>query len=280
MKVRDHRLRNDDNTVVPFESTPNKGGKLKGGKPKFVIIHYTAGGSARSAINTFRRAGANVSAHLVIGHDGEVTQMGKFDERLFHAGASQWKGLSGLNSHSVGIEIANWGKLDEGPTGWKSWAGTPVSDDRVILAAHRNAPGAVHGWEMFDGAQIDATAAAVAAIAAEYGLGPDAVLGHDDISPGRKIDPGPAWDMERFRARVFGRAEDGPEVAPAFKVTAGSGLNMRDGPGVGHAKIKKLAKGAKVVRIEADGVWWLVAEIVGGEEDQTGWVHSRWLEQA
>jgi N-acetylmuramoyl-L-alanine amidase len=280
MKVRDHRLRNDDGTVVPFENTPNKGGKLKGGKPKFIIIHYTAGGSARSAINTFKNDANDVSAHLVIGHDGDITQMGKFDERLFHAGASKWKGISGLNSHSVGIEIANWGKLTEGPTGWKSWAGTAISDDRVILAEHRNFPGATHGWEIFDEAQIAATAAAVSAIAKEYGLGADAVLGHDDISPTRKVDPGPAWDMDRFRAHVFGRAEEGEEEAPVFKVIADSGLNMRDGPSVEHAKIKKLAKGAKVAKIDSSGVWWFVAEIVGGAEDQTGWVHSRWLEMA
>lgn len=277
MKVRDHRLRNDDGTTVPLINTPNKSGRLKGGKPRFVVIHFTAGASAQGAINWFRNPDARASAHLVIGHDGGVTQMGKFDEKLWHAGSSSWAGLTGLNSHSVGIEIANWGGLQGGWGAWRSWTGAAVPDERVIEAAHKNRPGLVQGWEIYDEAQIDATAAAVRALADAYGLGPEAVIGHDDISPIRKTDPGPAWDMDRFRARVFGRADEGGEEAALFSVTAESGLNMRKGAGVEHEAIKLLAAGTRVAVVERAGLWWLVTEMIDGREDQTGWVHSRWL---
>jgi len=280
MKVRDHRLRNDDGTTVPLINTPNKRGSLKGGKPKYVVIHFTAGGSAQGAINWFKNPDAKASAHLVIGHDGAITQMGKFNERLWHAGKSKWNGHSGLNSHSVGIEIANWGGLKGDWGGWRSWTGKLVPDDRVIEAAHRNSPGHVQGWEIYDEEQIDATAATVRALADEYGLAAADVIGHDDISPIRKTDPGPAWDMDRFRARIFGRSDDGDETQEVFKVAANSGLNMRKGPGVDNDVVKLLASGANVALVERSGLWWMVAELVGGKEDSTGWVHSRWLTAA
>lgn len=276
MKIRNGRLYHDDGSAVGFEKTRSQGGKLKGGKPRYVIIHYTAGATARGSVGWFRNPDAKVSAHLVIGHDGSITQMVKFEETAWHAGRSSWQGKKGLNDYSVGIEIANWGVLQGGWGRWKSWTGTSVPDERVIEAAHRNAPGWVRGWEIFDGAQIDATIAATQALVSAYGIKPEEVLGHDDISPVRKSDPGPAWDMERFRARVFGRSEDGADLEQ-FEVTAASGLNLRRGPGIEHEKIRKLDQGTKVALVERHDLWWLVAIIVDGQEDETGWVHSKWL---
>jgi len=280
MRIRNHRLYGDDGRAIPFDETPNKSAHgLDGGAPKFIVIHYTAGGSARSAIDSFNNPARKASAHLVIAHDGSITQMGRFNDRLWHAGASRWKDLTGLNSHAVGIEIVNWGWLKGGPGNWRSWAGTRLPDDRVIVAEHRNHPGWRPGWEIFEEAQIATTAGAVAAIAEGYGLGAEALLGHDDISPERKQDPGPAWEMERFRVAVFGRAEEEPETArvPRYRVTAHSGLNMRVGAGIEHGKIETLKNGTEVALVERLGTWWLVAVIKGGVEDATGWVHSRWL---
>lgn len=278
MKVSKHRLLEDSGKGVPFDDTPNKKGLLKGGKPKYIIIHYTAGGSAQGAINTFNNPASKASAHLVVGHDGAITQMAKFNERCWHAGTSRWKNLVGLNSHSVGIEIANWGWLNGKAGNWKSWVGTPVPDDRVVEAAHSH-DGVMRGWEIFDAEQIESCVEIVRALAAAYKLGPEHILGHDDISPGRKQDPGPAWDMDRFRSAVFGRdAEDGA-VEPTYRVESQTGLNMRKGPGVGNEKIKNLKDGTNVIKIEAQGAWWLVSEIVKGKPDDTGWVHSNWLQR-
>ena len=279
MKVSKHRLLDSSGKGVPFDETPNKKGLLKGGKPKYIIIHYTAGATAQSAINVFNNPAHQASAHIVLGHDGAITQMAKFNERCWHAGQSRWQGVTGLNSHSVGIEIANWGWLNGGAGNWKSWVGTRVPDDRVIEAAHRN-DGVTRGWEIYDPEQIVACIDIVRAIAKAYGLGPKEVLGHDDISPGRKQDPGPAWDMERFRSAAFVRNDDGDSFQLTYRVESNSGLNMRTGPGVENEKIKNLPDGTVVVKVETQGAWWLVSEIVGGTPDDTGWVHSNWLRMA
>ena len=83
--------------------------------------------------------------------------------------------------------------------------------------------------------------------------------------------------MDKFRALVFGRDADEWDDLK-YKVRSNSGLNMRDGPGVNFNKIKNLADNTVVNVIDRDGVWWLVAEIVDGEDNTTGYVHSRWLQ--
>lgn len=276
MKVSNHRLLHANGKGVTFDETPNKSGKLKGGKPKYVIIHYTAGGTAKSAVNVFNNKAHKASAHIVLGHDGAITQMARFDEKCWHAGKSRWDGIVGLNSHSVGIEIVNWGWLTGGAGNWKSWTGTSVPDDRVIVATHKNETSA-RGWEIYDPAQLEACIDMVRAIAEAYGLGPQHILGHEDISPGRKQDPGPAWDMDRFRSAVFGRDDESGDVEQRYRVESSSGLNLRMGPGIGNDVIEKLKDGTEVIKIEAQGAWWLVAKLVKGVPDVTGWVHSNWL---
>lgn len=279
MRVKSHRLYGFDNRAIDFVKSPNKSSKgLSGGKPKYIIIHYTAGGSTKSAVQTFKNPKSNASAHLVIGHDGEVIQMGKFNEKLWHAGKSKWKGLVGLNSHSVGLEIVNWGMLKGGPGNWKSWVGTSVPDHRVLYERHKN-ESVKRGWEVYNETQVDSCVHIVRAIADAYGLGPEHVLGHDDISPDRKVDPGPAWDMKRFRAAVFGRVEDGGEQRELYEVAAKSGLNMRKSPEIGDNLIEKLPNGTLLEKVGEEGAWWMVAKMVGGEPDKTGWVHSRWIEE-
>ena len=276
MQIKNHRLHQDVGSAVGFEGTPNKGGVLSGGQPRYVVMHFTANGSARGAIDWLSNRQAKASAHLVVGPDGAVTQMVDLNAKAWHAGKSSWKGLCGLNSHSVGIEMVNWGGLQGTRGGWKSWTGVPVQDGRVIESAHRNSPGQLRGWEIYDAAQIDAAASIVGAIADAYGIGPREVIGHDDISPIRKTDPGPAWDMDSFRALVFGSAEDDADT-DLFEVSASSGLNMRAGSGVGAPAIELLPTCTKVTVVERDGLWWLVSKIKDGQPDTTGWVHSNWL---
>ena len=271
-----HRLLFSNGKAVPFDETVNKSGTLKGGKPKYVIIHYTAGGSAKSATDTFKKPERQASAHFVLGHDGTITQMAKLNEKCWHAGRSKWKNLTGLNSHSVGIEIVNWGWLKGGPGNWRSWVGTPIDDNRVIEATHKNG-GVTRGWEIYPEAQVMACVDIVRAMVEKYNLGPECILGHDDISPGRKQDPGPAWDMDKFRSLVLGRADDDGDIASLYHVESQSGLNMRKGAGISFDTIKTLKNGTQVLQIETQGAWWLVTEIVANKPDITGWVHSYWL---
>ncbi len=276
MQIKNHRLHQDIGSAVAFERTPNQGGVLSDGQPKYVVMHFTANGSARGALNWLSSPQAKASAHLVVSPDGAVTQMVNLNEKAWHAGRSSWKGLNGLNGHSVGIEMVNWGGLQGMRGGWKSWTGVPVPDGRVIESAHRNSPGQQRGWEIYDAAQIDAAANLVGAIADAYGIGPREVIGHDDISPIRKTDPGPAWGMESFRALVFGDADDDADI-DLYEVSAASGLNMRAASGVGATVVELLPKGTRVMAVERDGLWWLVSKMKDGQPDTTGWVHSNWL---
>lgn len=277
MKVDNrHRLVNDAGQLVPFVRTPNQGGPLAGGQPEYLIIHYTAGATADGAISWFRNPAAQASAQLVIGHNGATTQMATFDQTAWHAGRSSWKGINGLNSHSVGIEIVNWGLLHGGSGNWKSWAGSSVPDNRVIMARHKNfEPQVTHAWEVFDEDQLEAAIAAAAAIVSRYAIPEANILGHDDIAPIRKQDPGPAFPMSLFKAKVFGRAE---ATGTAMKVQSATGLNLRTGPGISFAAITLLADGTKIIPMGSDGVWFEVTTLnAAGAEDKTGWVHSKWL---
>jgi N-acetylmuramoyl-L-alanine amidase len=188
----------DGGTPVPFVPTRNMGGPFAT-PPEIGVIHFTGGGSARSSAAWFgdpRNRGS--SAHVVIERDGSVIQCVPFDRQAWHAGVSSWRGLNGLNRWSWGIELANWGWLKRVGADWADGAGRLVPS--AVLAVHRNGnPGGEAGpigWEPYPPAQVAAAAALCRA------LGVREVVGHDDIAPRRKSDPGPAFDMPAFRAAV------------------------------------------------------------------------------
>lgn len=111
--------------------------------------------------------GRRVSAHLLVGRDGAITQYVPFEQRAWHAGASSYQGRPGCNDFSIGIELEGTDEL-------------PYSD-----------------------AQYLTTAALIAALCRSYGtLSRQRVVGHSDIAPGRKTDPGPAFDWQRLRAEL------------------------------------------------------------------------------
>jgi len=109
-------------------------------------------------------AAQRVSAHALIRRDGQIVQYVPFGERAWHAGQSTYRGRSGCNDFSIGVELEG---ADD----------TPYAD-----------------------AQYLALAALTAALLAAYAsLTPQAIAGHSDVSPGRKTDPGPSFDWPRFR---------------------------------------------------------------------------------
>jgi N-acetylmuramoyl-L-alanine amidase len=209
MKIRNHRLAQDDGTALPYLASPHVGTALHA---RFLVIHYTAGSSAAGTIAWFRNPSSKVSAHLVIARDGKVTQMVSFNREAWHAGQSRWGNLSGLNHHSIGIELDNAGCLIRSGGKWVSpLTRRSYPDSEVTVAVHKNDPPGTppSGWHAYSPEQIEATLECGMALVSQYRLAD--VLGHDDIAPGRKRDPGPDFPMTSLRARLMGRGDDHPE---------------------------------------------------------------------
>lgn len=160
---------------------------------RFLIMHFTAGATALSSINFWKTSEAKgANAHIVIDRDGTIYQCRPFNRTAGHAGKSFWrdpntgKGYENLNSCSIGIEFANGG--DSFPTRFSSLPAT--------RAKHKNG-GPMTDWETYPKAQIDAGSALSKLLVERYNL--DDLVGHDDIAPDRKNDPGPAFPLNQFR---------------------------------------------------------------------------------
>jgi N-acetylmuramoyl-L-alanine amidase len=178
--------------------------------PRYIVVDYTAG-TAKAAISVWSRPEVRGSAHLLIARDGSVTQFVPFDYGAWHAGRSQWGSVSGLNRHSIGIALENWGKLTSSGDGWTTYAGGPVPESEVAVLRHKS-ESTDAGWQTYTDAQLAALEAVVAAIRGSIPQIVD-MIGQDDISPDRKLGPGPAFPMEDVREATFDRrlALDPPE---------------------------------------------------------------------
>jgi N-acetylmuramoyl-L-alanine amidase len=180
---------------VSFVQSPNMGGALK---PEAIVLHYTAGPSLERAVTTLTSPKRpKRSAHVVVGPDGRTVQLVSFNRQSWHAGTSEWAGRESLNKWSVGIEMVNPGWLKQRDGKWLTWWGEVVPDKDVIVTRHKHG-GKVLGWRTYPDAQVAATYAICAALCDKY---PDIklLLGHDDVAPGRKKDPGPAFPIDKLR---------------------------------------------------------------------------------
>jgi N-acetylmuramoyl-L-alanine amidase len=275
MKIGNHRLLQDDGNAISYVASPHTGGVIA---PRFLIVHYTGGSSAAGTISWFRDPASEVSAHLVIGRDGGITQMVPFNRAAFHAGTSRWGSVSQLNRHSVGIELDNAGLLVQSGGKWVSRLtrkSYPAS--QVTVAPHKHQPPGTppSGWHAYTAAQIEATLACGMALVRHYGLRD--ILGHDDIAPGRKCDPGPDFPMDSVRARLLGRGDSHPE---RYRTTAR--LYVRSGAGPEYPALPgtPLPLGTEVEVLAKNGTWWQVDVVgeVNGVMDIVGWSHSKYLQ--
>lgn len=278
MKIADHRLLNDQGSSIPFQPSPNHRGALA---PRFLVMHYTAGRSAESSAGWLCDPRAKASAHLVIGKEGKVIQLVPFNVVAWHAGVSSWNDggtqLVGMNQYSIGIELDNPGRLVRQGGKWRALAlGIDYPDSDVLKATHKHETSPA-GWHIYPQAQLDAAMEIAALLFETYHL--KDVIGHDDIAPARKSDPGPAFPMESFRGRLIGRADDGPPTLSQFTTT--TALNIRIGPGTQHAPIlaAPLPMGTRVAVLASQGSWRQVdvLDVIGGLADIQGWVHGRYL---
>lgn len=225
MKIHDHHLVPDGQDAnIQVERSPNHGGKFPANQPDTIVIHYTAGRSAKSAVKTLMREGSGVSAHLVMAREGEIYQLVPFDTVAWHAGPSTWAGRTGLNKYSIGIEIDNAGPLTRtGDGNFAAWFGGSYAAADAIEGVHRNER-VSRFWHRYSEIQIEQVEEICALLIARYGI--TTIVGHEEIAPGRKNDPGPAFPLDKLRTRLLleKRSADDGAPQPAVVVPAPAAL--------------------------------------------------------
>ncbi|SKB71029.1 N-acetylmuramoyl-L-alanine amidase [Parapedobacter luteus] len=147
-------------------------------KPNYVIIHHTAQDSLAQTLRTFTVPHSEVSAHYVIGRDGEVYQLLNDYVRGWHAGAGKWGSVTDLNSVSLGIELDN------------------------------------NGNEPFPEAQLYSLLNVLDTLKRKYNIPTANFIGHSDIAPARKVDPSAFFPWKRLAERGFGLWPDNELVEP------------------------------------------------------------------
>jgi len=201
VKISNHLLVADSGEKLTYIKSPNQAAGIS---PIYLIMHYTAGPTLDGAVSWFKNPQAQASAHLVIDRDGSMVQMVAFNRRAWHAGKSQWGNLSGMNQYSIGIELVNAGKLSKNANGqWLTWSKKVIPSEDVTVAKHKDESSEA-GWHEYTEAQIEVASMVGLLLHKAYNF--TDVLGHDDVSPGHKVDPGPVFPMNSFRSIVLGRA--------------------------------------------------------------------------
>lgn len=131
-----------------------------------VVLHYTGMADAASAIDRLRDPEARVSCHYLVEEEGRILRMVPEEKRAWHAGRSYWRGVAGVNAASIGVELVN--------------------------------PGHEHGYRAFPEPQMQALLPLLADIVDRYDIPRANVVGHSDVAPGRKKDPGELFDWARL----------------------------------------------------------------------------------
>ena len=191
-------MRVENSTLVGcrWRKANSFGGTLS--SPRWIVLHDTASRTDKgNVVNYFASPSCKVSAHFVVERDGTITQMVPLNRRAYHAGVSHWKGVSGLNSCSIGIEIVNPGKLNKDGTAWFGKAAEP----KEILEKATKYHGSGY-WLPYTEEQIRSVIAICHALVEEY---PDCneIVTHYEIAPKRKIDVNPLFPLEEVRRVVF-----------------------------------------------------------------------------
>ncbi len=196
-----HLLLNKDGQAVSIAPATGLGPL---GRRQFIVVHFSAG-SSKGVEAYFQQPEALSSVHVMIARDGTVKQMVPFDFAAYHAGAGSWKGVSSLNRVSLGIDLENWGPLELRNRAWTSWSGHVVPAEEVLLVGEPPRP-----WQKYTELQLVSFVKVACALRQAY-PSIEELVGHDQISPGRKTDPGPAFPMAEMQRLVFGAA--GPRAA-------------------------------------------------------------------
>lgn len=240
-----------------------------------IIIHYTAGRNAESSVNYLCNEDVKASAHLVIGRMGEIYQLVPFDTIAWHAGKSHYGNRSGYNKYSIGIEIDNAGPLEKSGTEYISWFGGRYQSNDAILATHPNESKPRY-WHTYTQAQIEACRQVCELLIKNKQYNINTILGHEEIAPKRKSDPGPAFPLDKLRNSLLfeNREDEDNPVKVHGKVVNTDFLNIREEAGVEHKKIARpLTRNTGVTIVDELGGWYLV------ETKIKGWVSKGYIEK-
>jgi N-acetylmuramoyl-L-alanine amidase len=271
MQIKKHKV---EGPGIKYVESPNTSGEFQQGALDTIVLHYTAGRDAESSVRTLTDPTVKASAHIVVGRDGSITQLVPFNAIAWHAGQSSYEGRIGFNKYSIGIEIDNAGLLTKNGNTYSSWFGRIYDEPEVVAGIHRN-ESVVKFWHRYTEEQITIVEDLCRLLVKEYDL--KFILGHEEISPHRKIDPGPAFPLDKLREKILspGRDEDEPDTQKFPKngsVTA-SKLNIRKGPGRNNRSISDpLLKGQNIKVLEQAGDWYRVSVEV------QGWVSKEYVD--
>jgi len=164
--------------------------RSQGSRVRFIVLHYTVSESPR-ALDILSRG--EVSSHYLVTDDEppRVYRLVDEDRAAWHAGQSAWQGYTWLNRSSIGIEIVNRGPVGTAPDGTTRWQPYTPSQIRVVKALVRD-------------------------IAHRHGIAPENIVGHSDVAPLRKQDPGPLFPWRELARAGLGRWYD-ETVAQALR---------------------------------------------------------------
>ena len=174
--------------IIQERASPNHDSRPEGGRIDMLVLHYTGMKTAAEAIDRLCDPGAKVSAHYLIDEDGTVWRLVEESRRAWHSGLSFWQGTQDVNAASIGIELVN--------------------------------PGHDWGYRAFPEAQMAALETLCGALLRRHPIPRDRVVGHSDVAPLRKQDPGELFDWPRLARAGTGLWPTEPAPAPASLVAA------------------------------------------------------------
>ncbi len=176
--------------AADFQASPNHGARAAGAAVDILLLHYTGMPDADEALAWLCNPKSQVSCHYFVHEDGRVVQLVDEDRRAWHAGKGSWRGETDINSRSIGIEIVN--------------------------------PGHEFGYRSFPEPQIEAVIALAKDICGRWTIPPDRVLGHSDVAPERKEDPGELFPWRQLADAGLALAVTPAPIRPGNVIQPGA----------------------------------------------------------
>lgn len=179
----------DGGAGIVKRPSPNFDARPGARVPDMLLLHYTGMESVEEALSRLTDPASKVTAHYLIDEDGGLYQLVDEDRRAWHAGVAHWAGEDDINGCSIGIELQN--------------------------------PGHEFGYRAFPAAQMAALVTLATDIVARHAIPARRVLGHSDVAPGRKEDPGALFDWRLLAGAGIGLWPDTDEAG-------GEALSLRE----------------------------------------------------